>query len=233
MIKRSLKSANKRDTALAHYAQLARIGKVLASQTRLRLLDLLRQGPRSVDALAGLAGLSEANASQHLKEMRRAGLVETTRRGHFVEYRLAGEDVSRLFAGLRQLAEAVLPEMDRVRAELGVLDEEQRTGLLRRIRKREVTLLDVRPEEEFRAGHLPGARSLPLGQLRRRLDEIPREREVIAYCRGPYCTMAVEAVEVLRKAGYRANPLDLGAPDLRERGLLLQVVNTEPPEGRQ
>ncbi len=228
-----MKFENKRAAALAHYAQLARIGKALGSQTRLRLLDLLRQGPRSVEALAGLAGLTVPNASQHLQELRRAGLLIATRRGHFVEYRLAAEDVSRLFAGLRELAEAVLPEMDRVRAELGVLDEERRAELLRRIRKREVTLLDVRPEEEFRAGHLPGARSLPLEQLRRRLPEIPREREVIAYCRGPYCTMAAEAVELLRRAGYRAHPLDLGAPDLGARGLLLEVVNSEPPEGKR
>ena len=227
MIKRTLKHANKRDTALAHYRELARIGKVLASPTRLQLFDLLRQAPRSVETIAELAGLTIANASQHLKEMRGAGVVTATRRGHFVEYRLASAEVSRLFGAVRELAEALLPEMDRVRVELGVLAEPERDEILRRIRKREVTVLDVRPAAEFNAGHLPGALSVPLDELRRRLDEIRRDREVVACCRGPYCTMAAEAVEVLRKAGYRARPLDLGAPDLRERGFLLEVVDPQ------
>ena len=233
MIKRSLELENKRDAAVAHYAELARIGKVLASPARLRLLDLLRQGPSSVEALAEEAGLTLANASQHLKEMRRAGLLRADRRGHFVECRLASEEVSRLFAAVRGLAEAVLPEMDRVRAELDVLDEERRAGILRRIRRREVTVLDVRPQPEFRAGHLPGARSVPLPELRRRLDEIPKDREVIACCRGPYCTMAAEAVDVLRKAGYRAQHLDLGPPDLLARGFILEVVDNETEEGTE
>lgn len=233
LIKQTLKFAGRRETAVAHYGEVARIGKVLASPTRLRLLDLLRQAPRSVETIAELAGLSVANASQHLKEMRSAGLVTTTRRGHFVEYRLASEQVSRLFCAVRDLAEALLPEMDRVRAELGMLPEAERDEILRRIRRREVTLLDVRPAREFEAGHVAGAQSVPLEELRRRIGEIPRNREVVACCRGPYCTLAAEAVELLRKAGYRARHLDLGPPDLRERGFLLEVVEPDTQEGNR
>jgi rhodanese-related sulfurtransferase len=204
---------------VAHYDEVARIGKVLASPVRLRLLDLLRQGARHVEGLAEEAGISVANASQHLKLMRAARLVTAERRGQQVEYRLADEGVSTLFGGLRQLAEALLPEMDRLRQALGVLGEPEREALLDLIRRGRVTLVDVRPPEEYRAGHLPGARSLPLDQLRRRLGELPRDREVIATCRGPYCAMAAEAVTILAAAGFRARHLDLGVADLRARDL--------------
>ncbi len=204
-------------SARAHYGELARIGKVLASPVRLQLIDLLRQGSRSVEALAEAAGVSVANASQHLQLLRSAKLVQAERRGLRIEYRLADEEVSRVFEALRGLAEALLPEMDRLGHELGVLDPQQRTELLSRVRRGEVTLLDVRPAGEYRAGHLPGARSIPLGGLRGRLAELPRDREVVAYCRGPYCPLAVEAVAILEAAGYRARHLDLGVPELRAR----------------
>jgi rhodanese-related sulfurtransferase len=219
--------------ALSHYAELARIGKVLASPVRLRLVDLLRQGARSVESLAAAAGLSVANASQHLQHMRRARVVEAERRGQFVEYRLADEAVSRSFAALRELAEALLPEMDRLRAELSVLEPGERDDLLQAIRRDEVTLVDVRPPEEYRAGHLPGAYSLPLeelrsvspGELRSRLRELPRNRELVAYCRGPYCSLATTAVDILRRAGFAARHLDLGVPDLRARRFLVASVD--------
>jgi rhodanese-related sulfurtransferase len=206
-----------RRAAVAHYAELARIGRALASPVRLRLLDLLRQGARNVEALAAEAGVSVANSSQHLQRMRAARLVTAERHGHHVEYRLADEGVSRVFGAMRGLAEAVLPELDRLRRELGALGHGERESLLRRIRRGEVTLLDVRPAEEYRAGHLPGARSIPLPELPSRLDEVPRDREVVAYCRGPYCALATDAVAVLASAGYRARHLDLGVPDLRAR----------------
>ena len=209
--------ADRNALALAHYGELARIGKVLGSPVRLRLLDLLRQGARSVEALAGEAGLSIANASQHLQHMRRARVVGADRRGPFVEYRLADEGVSRAFAALRDLAEALLPELDRLRAELAVLAAPEREELLLAIRRGTVTLVDVRPAEEYRAGHLPGAHSIPLRELRARLGELPRDREVVAYCRGPYCTFASTAVRILSQAGFRARHLDLGVPDLRAR----------------
>ena len=207
----------KNTLARAHYAELARIGKVLGSPVRLLLLDLLRQGPRSVETLARAAGLPVANASQHLQQMRRARVLVAEQRGRFAEYRLAGEGVSRAFGALRELAEGLLPEMDRLRDELSVLAPAEREELLVAIRREEVTLVDVRPVEEYRAGHLPGAHSIPLAELSTRLGELPRGRELVAYCRGPYCTLAATAVRILAQAGFRARHLDLGVPDLRAR----------------
>ncbi len=206
----------KSTAALAHYDELARIGKALGSPVRLRLLDLLRQGSRTVDALASEAGVSVANSSQHLQQMRAARLVHAERKGQHVEYRLA-QDVSAIFGGLRALAESLLPEMERLRRELGVLRPEERRELLERIRRGDVALVDVRPADEYRAGHLPGARSIPLGELRSQLGTLPRDREIVAYCRGPYCSLAHDAVAILAAAGFRARHLDLGVPDLRER----------------
>jgi rhodanese-related sulfurtransferase len=204
--------------AHAHYGEIARIGKALGSPVRLRLLDLLRNGRRSVEDLADAAGVSVANSSQHLQHMRSAGLVVGERRGQRVEYRLADAGVSSTFAALRALAEVVRPEMERLGRELGVLSADERRDLLRRISRGEVTLVDVRPAPEYEAGHLPGARSIPLAELRSRMPELPRAAEVVAYCRGPYCTFARDAVALLSAAGFRARHLDLGVPDLRALG---------------
>lgn len=203
-----------RSLARSHYAELARIGKALGSPIRLQLLDLLRQGARTVESLAGEGGIAVANASQHLQQLRSARLVSAERKGKNVEYRLADERVSAAFGVLRGLAELLLPEMHRLRRELGVLGPVEREEILALVRDGAVTLLDVRPAQEFEAGHLPGARSVPLAELSARLREIPRDREVVAYCRGPYCTMASEAVALLRAAGFAARHLDLGVPDL-------------------
>ncbi len=203
-----------RSLARSHYAELARIGKALGSPIRLQLLDLLRQGARTVESLAGEGGIPVANASQHLQQLRSARLVSAERKGKNVEYRLADERVSAAFGVLRGLAELLLPEMHRLRRELGVLGPVEREEILALVRDGAVTLLDVRPAQEFEAGHLPGARSVPLAELSARLREIPRGREVVAYCRGPYCTMASEAVALLRAAGFAARHLDLGVPDL-------------------
>ena len=219
----------RRAAALTAYGELARIGKVLASPVRLRLLDLLRQGARTVAALADAAGVSVANSSQHLQHMRRARLVEAERDGQFVKYRLADEGVSRVFVAVRELAEAVLPEMDRLRRDLGALSREERAALLERIASGDVTLLDVRPADEYRAGHLPGACSIPLDELPARHAELPRDREVVAYCRGPYCSMAADAVSVLRSSGYRARHLDLGVPELRARRVRVVEGDETPP----
>lgn len=219
--------------ALAHYDELARLGKVLASPVRLRLLDLLRQGARTVDALAAEAGISVANASQHLQHMRASRVVRAERQGHFVEYRVADDRVSRAFGGLRDLAESLLPEMARLRLELGSIGEAERETLLRRIRRDDVTLVDVRPVEEYEAGHLPGALSMPLSDLRRRMEEIPRHREVVAYCRGPYCTLAATAVRILADAGYRARHLDLGVPELRARRFPIATARAARPAAAQ
>lgn len=203
-----------RALARSHYAELARIGKALGSPIRLQLLDLLRQGARTVESLAEEGGISVANASQHLQQLRSARLVSAERKGKNVEYRLADARVSAAFGTLRELAELLLPELHRLRRELGVIGPVEREELLSLVRDGAVTLLDVRPAQEFEAGHLPGARSVPLAELPARLRELPRGREVVAYCRGPYCTMASEAVALLRAAGFTARHLDLGVPDL-------------------
>ncbi len=231
LITNNLNSSRRR--ALTHYGELARIGRALASPVRLQLLDLLRQGSRNVEALAEAADVSVANSSQHLQHMRAARLVTAERQGQRVEYRLADEGVSLAFEALRDLAEALLPEMDRLSRELGVLSPDDRAELLSRIRREEVTLLDVRPVEEYRAGHLPGARSIPLTELRSRLHELPQEREVVAYCRGPYCPLASAAVAILERAGYRARHLDLGVPELRARRFRISTGNGAATRGRR
>lgn len=206
----------------AIYEQLARLGKAIAAPKRLELLDLLGQGPRTVEALAQQAALSVANASQHLQVLRAARLVEAEKKGLYVEYRLADEVVGRFFVALRGLAEARLAEVDRVTREYledrGAMETVASDELLRRVRSGEVTVLDVRPAEEYAAGHLPGALSIPVGELKARVKEVPKGRDVVAYCRGPYCVMALDAVDVLRKKGFTAHRLEQGVAEWRARG---------------
>lgn len=206
----------------AAYEQLARIGKATSAPKRLELLDLLCQGPRTVESLANLAALSVANASRHLQVLRAARLVEAAKHGVHVEYRLADDDVARFAVALRSLAEARLAELAQLtRAyveDQGALEPVTGDELLRRVRSGEVTVIDVRPDDEYRAGHLPGALSIPIGELKARLAEVPKHRAIVAYCRGPFCVMAIEAVELLRKKGYRAHRLEHGVADWRARG---------------
>lgn len=206
----------------AVYEQLARIGKATSAPKRLELLDLLCQGPRTVELLAREAGITIANASQHLQVLREARLVEAEKQGLFVEYRLSDDDVCAFFLSFRELAEARLAEIQEItrafHAERGAMEPVASDELLRRVKKGEVTVLDVRPSEEFRAGHIPGAISVPMGELKARLKDLPRNREVVAYCRGPYCVMAIEAVELLRKKGFTAHRLEKSVADLRARG---------------
>ncbi|MBI4953429.1 MAG: metalloregulator ArsR/SmtB family transcription factor [Myxococcales bacterium] len=216
------------------YEQFARLGKAISAPKRLELLDLLCQGPRTVEALAEQAGISVANASQHLQVLRAARLVETEKKGLYVEYRLAGDEVCTFFFALRALAESRLAEVEQVaRAYFearGAMEAVESEELARRVRKGEVTVLDVRPPEEYRAGHIPGALSIPIGELKARLKELPKDREVVAYCRGPYCVMAVEAVELLRKKGFTAHRLEQGVIDWRARGWR---VEAERPGARR
>lgn len=211
----------------AIYEQLARIGKAASAPKRLELLDLLCQGPRTVEALAEQAGISVANTSQHLQVLRAARLVDAQKKGLYVEYRLADDDVGRFFVALRGLAESRLAEVEQVtRAyfdERGAMEAVPGAELLRRARGGEVTVLDVRPREEYRAGHFPGALSIPIDELRSRLKELPEDRDVVAYCRGPYCVMAVDAVALLRKKGFRAHRLEYGVADFRARGLRIEA----------
>jgi rhodanese-related sulfurtransferase len=188
------------------------------------LLDVLANGERAVEALAGEVGLSVANASQHLQVLRRAGLVATRREGTSVHYRLASPEVFELWRALRTLAAARLAEVERLAAAyLGARDELEpvtRQELARRLQNGDsLVVLDLRPAAEHAAGHLPGAVSIPVGELRRRLAELPRDREIVAYCRGPYCAFAHDAVAVLREAGFSARRLEDGLPEWQAAGL--------------
>ena len=211
----------------AIYEQFARVGKAIAAPKRLELLDLLCQGPRTVEALAEQAAISVANASQHLQVLRAARLVEAEKQGLYVEYRLADEEVCRFFLSVRGLAESRLAEVDQVtRAYFdrrSAMEPVEDAELLRRVKSGEVTVLDVRPPEEYRAGHIPGALSMPIGELKARLKELPKGRQVVAYCRGPYCVWAVEAVELLRKKGFKAYRMEQGVVDWRARGFRVAV----------
>lgn len=207
----------------AIYQQLARIGQAVASGPRLALLDLLRQGPRTVEALAQEAGLTLANASQHLKVLRQARLVEAEKRGVFVTYRVADQAVDDFYGALRGLGETRLAEVQEIARAFvekrGSLEPVDRERLLQRIQSGEVTVLDVRPPEEYGAAHIPGALSVPLKELESRLASLPKDREIVAYCRGPYCVLAPEAVKLLRMRGYDAVALGDGVAEWRARGL--------------
>lgn len=213
------------------YEQFARLGRAVSAPKRLELLDLLCQSPRTVEALAEQAGISVANASQHLQILRAARLVEAEKQGFYVEYRLADEQVWRFFHSLRGLAQIRLAEVEQVTraylTERGAMEVVKSTELVRRVRAGEVTLLDVRPFEEYRAGHIPGALSVPLPELKKRLAELPKNREVVAYCRGPYCVLAIEAVELLRRKGFRAHRMEQGVVDWRTRGWRVETSTAE------
>lgn len=204
------------------YDQFTRIGKAIANPHRLELLDLLAQGERSVDDLAREAALPIANTSQHLQALRRAQLVDVRRDGPFSMYRLANDRVYQLFQTLRELAEAQFADIDRLissyLADRTALEAIDAPTLLRRIQHDDVVVLDVRPESEYRAGHIPGARSIPVNDLAGRLGELPPGKDVVAYCRGPYCLFSDEAVTVLRAHGIPAARLTTGLPDWRLAG---------------
>jgi len=219
---------NKREFKDAIYEQLARIGKAAASPKRLELLDLLGQGPRSVEALAEETGQSVANVSQHLQVLRAARLVDAKKEGLYVNYRLADEGVAKFFLAVRELAESRTDEIARVTRtffdERDALEPVDRNALIERVQSGEVTVLDVRPAEEFHAGHIPGAVSIPVADLKRRLASLPKYREVVAYCRGPYCVFAVDAVKVLRENGFKAVRMDEGVLEWKARGLPVEVT---------
>jgi rhodanese-related sulfurtransferase len=201
----------------ALFEAIALMGKGFASPVRLELLDLLAQAPRNVQELARASGQSVANTSQHLQALQAAGLLSRRREGTSVRYALAGDDVLALWIALRSASAARLAEVERAAREyLG--DQVEAIGheeLLARLRRGDVVLIDVRPAEEYAAGHIDGARSVPIDELERRVSELPEGREVIAYCRGPFCAYAHEAVRTLTRAGRRARRLDDGWPEWR------------------
>lgn len=205
------------------YDQVARVGKALASPKRLELIELLCQGEKTVEALAVQSEVSVKLASAHLRELRLARLVDTRKDGKYVLYRLASTSVADLWVNLRSEAEERLVELQLALASLvGHGDELRavdRLQILEKARSGEVLVLDVRPEAEYAVAHLPHARSLPVDELKKRLAELPKDVPVVAYCRGPFCLMAMDAVELLRKKGYRAFHLTDGVAEWRARGL--------------
>jgi rhodanese-related sulfurtransferase len=205
------------------FGQFARVGKALASPKRLEIVDLLAQGERTVEEIARETAMSVASASQHLQVLKAARMVEARREALYIHYRLADEDVFRTWQAVRALAESRLAELDGVveaylqdREELEAVDAAE---LMERLSDGNVVVLDVRPEEEYRAGHIPGALSVPVDALEAALQTLPRDQEMVAYCRGPYCVFSDEAVAFLRSRGYRARRLRQGLPDWRAAGM--------------
>jgi rhodanese-related sulfurtransferase len=210
------------------YDQFARIGHAVSNPRRIELLDLLTQGPKTVEALAEAIATPLKNTSAHLRVLRQSRLVATRREGTHIHYRVATASVAAFVRSLQSLAHEQLAEVESVaslyfsrRDELAPVGIDE---LRRLLREGDVTVIDVRPGGEYQAGHLPGARSIPISELKRRLDEIPRKKDVIAYCRGPYCVFAAEAVELLRSRGYSARRSDTGVADWRSRGWTLQTA---------
>ncbi len=207
------KSSPKRDV----FELFARVAKGLASGIRLELIEALAQGERSVEDVAKAVGIPIANASHHLQVLREGGIVVSRREGVQIIYRLADDEVIRLVAGLRHVAERHIAEVERIAREHFAsrdgLEPIGRDELLRLARRGETVVIDVRPAKEYEAGHIPGAINIPAGELPRRLAELPQDKEIVAYCRGPYCVLAFDAVETLRRSGYRARRLEDGWPE--------------------
>lgn len=217
-----------RNPKQALYEQFAAVAKALGNQQRLELIEHLAQGPRSVDALAGKLGLPIANVSQHLQAMRRAGLVTSERDGKFINYSLADESVLAAFAAVRTVAERRSAEVERVvRGWFDRRDDMEpvsREELASRMNDGLVTVIDVRPADEFALGHLPGAINVPLSELESRLPSLESSREIVAYCRGPWCVMSFEAVAKLRKRGFKARRLEDGLPEWKASGLAVEMA---------
>lgn len=221
-----------REKKSALFEQFARVGKALGSGKRLELIDLLAQGERTVESLANAAGLGLSTASAHLQALKQAGLVTTRREGTRIHYDLAGADVARLYSLVRTVAQAHLADVEQKRVEYlvgldghaGAPEEITREELLARAKKGTVTVLDVRPRQEYEAAHIPGALSIPVEQLGDRLSELPPDRDIVAYCRGAYCVLAYEAVTVLRTHGRTATRLQEGMLEWRLANL---PVSTE------
>jgi rhodanese-related sulfurtransferase/biotin operon repressor len=211
----------------ALYAQFAAVAKAVAHEHRLELLELVAQGEQSVEALAEGVGLSIANASQHLQHLRRAGLVTARRQAKFVLYGLADDTVLTMVAAMQKVAERNVGEVDRILRsyfrERDALEPVSRAELRERMRKGLVTVLDVRPEVEFRLGHLPGAVSVPLRKLARWLGQQGKNAEIVAYCRGPYCVLSFEAVAQIRARGFKAHRLEDGFPEWKAAGLPIEA----------
>jgi rhodanese-related sulfurtransferase len=222
----------KRKLKDAIYGQLARITKALSSEKRIEILDLLSQRAWTVDELARETDMSLANASRHLGILRAARLLDAEKKGLFVEYSVSNHAISAVLGHLRTFAEAQLPEIDRIITQYAAGHQEfaplDRETLLRRVHGGSALLLDVRPDAEYRAGHLRGAVSIPVDQLLRRLRELPRNRQIVAYCRGPWCLFASDAVRLLRRRGFDAVRYDEGVIEWRTLGLPVTAADDIP-----
>ena len=209
------------------FEQFARVGKALASPKRLEIVDLLAQDERTVEEIAKETEMSVASASQHLQALKAARMVEARREGLYIHYRLADEDVFRTWQAVRTLAELRLAEVDRVveayLEDRDALEAVDAPELMERLSDGSVVVLDVRPGEEYQAGHIPGALSVPVDALEAALQTLPKDRELVAYCRGPYCVFSDEAIAFLRSRGYRARRLRQGLPDWRAAGMPVEV----------
>lgn len=217
----------KRDIKNLLYEQVGRIGKALSSPKRLEVLELLAQGEKTVEALAQEAAIDVKLVSAHLRSLREARLVQTRRDGKYIVYRLSGKDVAALWIALRGVAEEHLLELKLALDQMVLLPERlsavDRKTLLRRAEKNEVVVLDVRPLEEYEAGHLPYARSMPVHEIERRLAELPKNKEIVAYCRGAFCLMSDEAVKLLAARGYQISKLAEGITDWQAAGLSIRT----------
>ena len=213
------------------FEQFAQIAKALGHPHKLELLELLAQGERSVDKLSNVAGLTVANTSRHLQQLRRAGLIASRKEGLYVFYRIAGDDVIDLLRSLRRTGQRHISEVNEVVIGYFInrdsLEPVSRKELLRRSKDGLVTVLDVRPREEYEVGHIPGALNVPLDEIKKQLARLPKEQEIIAYCRGEYCVLAFEAVAALRKKGFTARRLEEGYPEWKAAGLPVENVSKE------
>lgn len=209
------------------FEQLALVARAVGHEHRLEILEQLGQGERSVETLTERTGLSVANTSQHLQQLRRAGVIKSRRDGKRVFYRLSDDSVVFLLSALRTLAERNLAEVQQVVSgyfqKRDDMEPVSRTDLLERMREKSVILLDVRPEDEYALGHLPGALNIPFGKLERRLRDLPKSKEIVAYCRGPYCVLSFEAIAALRKRGYKVRRLEDGYPEWKAAGLAVEI----------
>ena len=216
------------------YEQLARIGKAMSSPVRLEILDLLRNGPRSVEALANEAKLGVANVSRHLQVLRGSGLVKSEKQGLYVTYTIADQCVCEFFMAMCKLAEARLAEFEKIVAQFSESGREMeavdRAELMKRAQKGDITVIDVRPREEYMAGHIPGAISVPVYELDNHLGDLPEDREIVAYCRGPYCLLATQAVQLLCSRGYTARRIKDGVNEWRACGMPVECGDEGQPE---
>ncbi|MEC5144193.1 metalloregulator ArsR/SmtB family transcription factor [Chitinophaga sp. 212800010-3] len=214
---------NKRDFKDKVYAELSKVTKALSNPHRLEIVDLLAQGPFSVEEIANYTGMSVANASQHLQTLKNAKLVSITRNGNFIHYSLAGENVFNAWSGLRELGLVYNAEIEKIvtdfRKGYGEINAVPAETLAKMVANNEVILLDVRPEEEYNRGHIHRAISMPVDKLGKHLKNLPKSKMIVAYCRGPFCVYADEAVAILKKKGYKASRMNEGFPDWALRGL--------------